>query len=120
MLGYLVDSFLFYTILLGLPLLILAYFYCWIKPSDKRKKHRKTLTIIAACVVLFFVLFDLFRNYHSVSGHLEERFNIQITALEHDSFLDWPVDFWITIDALPTQQSITFELNSGHGPYFEF
>ena len=120
MLGSLVDKFFLFLLFFGLPLLLLAEVYHLAKPTDKRKKHRKIVRIFALSVVFISILIDFTQSYHKVNALVDKRFNFKISALEHDSFLDWPVDFWITIDAIEARQTVEFELETGNGASFEF
>lgn len=88
-----------------------------------KKFIKYLLRIVVVFVILFFVYktWEWYIGTHYLKFDLNKKYYIELTADEiTEAFLDWPIEYEITIKNIETNSTYIYTFFTGEGPYLEF
>jgi hypothetical protein len=83
------------------------------------RKTAVSLSFTAILLLISAYSYYYIHTHHSAEITIGDKYQIELYAVEQESFLDWPIDFKITIIDLRSDLARTFEFHTSEGPGFQ-
>lgn len=112
--------FVLYFIPISIGIFILRFLFIWMNRKLIARWTTFVLFLILVVVLSIIVIREYQRRTHTLEFQMNDYYTIEVVATEEESFLEWPVNFSITIKNKKGNELKNLELNTPHGPYLKF
>lgn len=116
--------FAFVLLIISIPMagFILLFEYGIRKERNQHitKKVRNILLIGLYTFLIGIVIYGWLERRHVITFDLDNEYNITLIGTEQESFLDWPIDFYIEVYSKSNNQELTADIGFFDGPYIQF
>lgn len=111
---------LFFLFAFALGILLIRFIILKLKGKKIANKISFILGVLTLCLFIGIIINDRFNRTHNLEFQYSKNIKITIYALEHNTFLDWPVEFEIKILNSKNEIIENIEFTTAEGPYIKF
>lgn len=118
-LGFIAVLLVLYVIPISLGILILYWILKEIGHARAAIFARKSLFSLLLAGFVGVVVYHWIETHHWTKFQLDNQYDVKVSMHEIDAFMDWPIDFKITIRDIEENNKMVVRSNT-NGPYCQF
>lgn len=110
----------FFLIVFAFGILLIRFLILKLKGKRIANKVALILSVLTLCLFIAILMTDRLNRTHNLEFQYSQDVKVEIYALEHNTFLDWPVEFEIKILNSKNEIIENIEFTTAEGPYVKF